>query len=415
MNKYTPFEWIMALRFLKEGRFQTALTIVGAGVGVAVIVFMSALLAGVQTNIFNRVLASQSHIVISPPDEIARPLRSGDPGLELAKVQQPTQRLQSIDQWQSIRSQLLLRSDVIAVSASASGAGFAVRGDASKTVSMIGVDPADYFQIVDIPSKITVGSSRLVTGDILIGIQLAIDLGVSVGDKLRIRTTTTTAQGNSSNEASFVINGLFDLGNRGGNESTVLVPLRAAQSLLGLPGGVTKIDINLADAYQAEVVAAELRAGMGVKAQSWIETFAQMFTALNSQNIANFVIRFFVALAVALGIASVLVVSVVQRSREIGILRAMGASRVQVLRVFLVQGAVVGLISSIAGSATGAAFVVLWRALARNADGTEFFPIALPISLFVLTGVVATLTGILAALMPAISAARLNPVDAIRG
>jgi lipoprotein-releasing system permease protein len=109
------------------------------------------------------------------------------------------------------------------------------------------------------------------------------------------------------------------------------------------------------------------------------------------------------------------VVTVVQRTSEIGILRAMGASRGQVLRVFLIQGAVIGLVGSIAGSAVGAGFVVMWRLFARNADGSEFFAISLPASLFLATGLIATLTGVLTAILPAIGAARLNPVDAIRG
>ena len=110
-----------------------------------------------------------------------------------------------------------------------------------------------------------------------------------------------------------------------------------------------------------------------------------------------------------------MVVSVVQRSKEIGILRAMGATRGQILRVFLIQGAILGLISSVAGSLTGASFVVMWRLWARNPDGTEYFAIQLPLSLFVETGLVATGVGLLAAILPAVSAARLNPVDAIRG
>jgi lipoprotein-releasing system permease protein len=118
---------------------------------------------------------------------------------------------------------------------------------------------------------------------------------------------------------------------------------------------------------------------------------------------------------VALGIASVLVVSVVQRSREIGILRAMGARRGQILRVFLIQGGVLGLLGSLIGSAAGIGALVAWHASVRQADGGPLFPLMIQPQLFVVAAVVAALTGVLAAMAPALRAARLDPVVAIRG
>lgn len=410
MERWSQFEWTLAIRFLKEGSSQTLLTIVGAAVGVAVIVFMSALLAGVQDNMFSRILSSQAHITISPRDEVARPLREGTGVSEMATVQTPTQRLRSIDQWQNISAALSERDGVLVVSPSASGAAFAIRGDTAKSISVEGIDAAAYFKIVDVPAKITSGTAVMGPGEVLLGTTLASELGLGLGEKLRVRTGTT-----NSSDQLFIIVGIFDLGNRGANERTTYVPLRAAQTLFGVPGGVTSLSINLADPYQAEVVAAELRSSLGINATSWIDSFAEFFTALRSQQLANFIIRFFVALAVALGIASVLVVTVVQRTSEIGILRAMGTSRGQILRIFLLQGAVIGLLGSIVGGAAGAGFVLLWRGFARAADGTEYFVISLPLSLFIATGLIATLTGVLTAILPALGAARLNPVDAIRG
>jgi lipoprotein-releasing system permease protein len=414
MSTFLPFELIAAFRFLLEGRMQTVLTIFGAAVGVSVIVFMSSLLAGVQANIFSRVLSTQAHIVISPLEDVARPLRHSSTTSTLAIVQKPTQRLRSIDQWQALMARLSVRQDVVAVSPSVVGAAFAVRGDAANAVSLTGMVPSEFYRIIALPDKMITGSAVLAPDGILIGTQLADDLGLRTGEKLRIRTGSSSSTAGASDQ-TFVIGGTFDLGSKDSNLRSVFVTLRSAQSLLGITGGVTDVSINLTDPYQAEVAAETLRTGLGVNAESWIKTFEQLFTALNTQSIANYVIQFFVAVAVALGISSVLVVSVVQRSREIGILRAMGASQGQILRVFLAQGAVIGLLGSLAGSALGAGFVLLWRTFARNADGTEFFPIALHLSLFVATGLVATLTGLVTAVLPALSAARLNPVDAIRG
>ncbi len=408
MTAFLPFEWIAAVRFLMEGRAQTALTVIGAAVGVAVVVFMSALLLAVQTNIFTRVLNAQAHVVISAPKDEARPLLDGKAVAELATIQAPAQKLRSVDQWQKIRLTLAAIPDVVVVSPSASGAALAVRGDASKSITLIGIEPDFYYKIVDLPTMITAGTAALATGDVLIGTQLAINLGVSLNDKIHVRSATGV-------DEIYTITGIFDLGNRGANERSVFVPLRTAQSVLGLQGGASALDINIIDPFAAETMAVRIAAETGLQADSWIKTFDQLFASLRTQNISFSAIQFFVGLAVALGIASVLVVSVVQRSKEIGILRAMGASRGQILRIFLLQGAIVGLLGSIVGSAMGTGFVQLWRVFARNPDGTPFFVITLTPGLFVTAAVVATLTGILAALMPALSASRLNPVDAIRG
>ncbi len=379
--------------------------------GVAVIVFMSALLGGVQANIFDRLISTQAHIVISAPDDAVRVLRTAS-SPDFAILQRPLQRVRSVDQWQGIAKNLRQRSSVIAVSPIASGSAFAMRGDASMGVSMIGIDAVEYVKIVALPEKMIGGTADLAPGDILIGKQLATELGVRLDEKLRLRVS---GGGGIDTEETFTISGIFDFGDKGTNLSSVYVPLRAAQSLLAIPGGVTSLNVNLEDAYQAETVAAELRDASGLNAESWIMAFNDLFTALRSQNISFYSIEFFVAVAVSLGIASVLVVSVVQRKREIGILRAMGASRGQVLRIFLVQGALIGLIGSIIGSGVAVGFVWLWRLLARNADGTPFFAIPLSPMLFLITGISATILGIATAFLPALGAARLNPVDAIRG
>jgi lipoprotein-releasing system permease protein len=169
------------------------------------------------------------------------------------------------------------------------------------------------------------------------------------------------------------------------------------------------------DVYAAEEVARRIEQLTGLQADSWIKTNAQFFSAVSSQSMANTAIRFFVALSVAFGIASVLVVSVVQRSKEIGILRAMGISRGQVMRVFLLQGGLLGLGGAALGSAVGTGALHVWLAYAVTPEGTPLFQVTMEPSLYVMALGIATLTGLLAALAPALRAARLDPVVAIRG
>jgi lipoprotein-releasing system permease protein len=408
MNRWLPFEWIAAVRFLREGRMQTAFIITGIAIGVGVIVFMSALLTGLQANFIKRVLTSQPQIQLLPPDQVARPLRNGPGELEDATVQRPSQRVLSIDQWAKIRDRMLVIPEVTAVSPTMAGSALAVRGAASRAISISGVEPASYFKIVRVPDYIVAGEPRLTNEDIIIGTELAKDLGASVGDKLNVQAASGTT-------VVLTITGLADFGNKAVNERTTYVALRTAQSLLATIGGVTTIDMTVQDIYAAEIMAEQIQASNAVQADSWIKTNAQFFTAVQAQQTSNTLIRLFVGLSVAFGIAAVLVVSVIQRSKDIGILRAMGTSRGQVLRVFLLQGGVLGFVGALVGAALGVGGLYYWHAAVRQADGTELFPLILERSLFVYTALLATLTGLLAAMAPALRAARLDPVVAIRG
>ena len=391
---------------------QTLFIVAGVAIGVGVIVFMSALLAGLQGNFIRRVLAAQAHIQLLAPQAVTRLLRSNADApageVEGASVQPPPQRLKSIDQWQAVAAQVRAMPGVRLVSPVVGGSALAVRGNANRAISVAGIDPELHYPIIGLDEKIVRGSARLTASDVLIGTDLGAELGVDAGDKLRI----TAANGAA---VTLTIAGVFDLGSKGANLRSTFMALRTAQSLLGLPGGVTSLEVTVRDVYAAETVAQRISAATGVEADSWIKTSAQFFAAVSAQTTANTAIRFFVGLSVAFGIASVLVVAVVQKSREIGILRAMGISKAQILRVFLLQGGLLGLGGSLAGCAIGAAALLLWQRWARNADGTVLFALVFDPVLFGVALLLATLTGLLAAVAPALRAARLDPVVAIRG
>ena len=408
MKSFLPFEWIAALRFMREGLTQTMLIVAGVTLGVAVITFMSALLSGLQANLFRRTLNYQAQIVVLPTEEVARALRDTADSRSAAIVQPRTQRLHSIDQWQKVREQITRLPDVIAIAPIVSGPGLAIRGDSNKAVTIAGIEPESYFQVIALRDKVVAGTAQLSGSDILIGTELAKDLGAAIGDKLHVTTASGLAQ-------VVQIAGIFDFGNKGVNERNVYVTLRVAQSLFDLAGGVSSLEVNVRDPFTAERVARTIQARTDLEADSWIKTNEQFFSAISAQTLSNYFIRFFVALTAALGIASVLVVSVVQKSREIGILRAMGTSRGQIQRVFLIQGAVMGLAGSLCGSVMGFAFLNFWRGVARNSDGTPMFIVNFEPMLFVYAAAGATLIGTLAAMAPARRAARLDPAVAIRG
>ena len=405
------FEWVVALRFLREGRFQTALIIGGAAAGVAVVIFITALVNGLQANTLKRVLGTQAHIVIRPTEEVARPQRDAAPGeAPLRRIEARAQRLRSIDQWQALDVALQAMPGIAAVSPMVFGPGFAVRGDATKSIALFGVEPDRYNRIVAIDEKIIAGEYRVQAGEAVIGKDLAKDLGLSLNDRLRL----VTAETDTPVADTVTVTGIADLGVRDLNRRAVFVTLRTAQTLLALPGGASELDLKIDDLFEAEDIAQRLEAQTGLTVESWMRTNEQLLAAINAQNITTRTIRGFVIVIVALGIASVLVVWVVQKRREIGILRAMGASRGQVQRVFLLQGAIVALVGSAIGCALAMAMVVVFLKVARNADGSPLFVLTASPWLFLGAVFGALIGGLLAAASPARRAAGLDPAQAIR-
>ena len=397
-------EWTIALRFLREGKAQSALILIGIAVGVAVLVFLSALIAGLQSNIIERTLGTQAHIKVEPPQE-RNLIAPAPPGhVQLVLEDQRAQRLRSINNWQQVRDLLDGLPQLSAVSPLISGPAFARRGQASMSVALLGVDPVRYRRIVDLQDAMVAGSFRLDAQDAVIGSQLATDLGLRVGDKLRL----DAGQGQGRESVVNVV-GIFHLGVRELDARYVYLGMQPTQSLLNLPGAATVLEVKLHQIFDAQRVAEQIARLTGLKAQSWIATNTQLMNALQSQRLSTQMICIFVALSVALGIASVLAVSVVQRTREIGILRAMGATRRQMLRIFLLQGAVLGLLGSLLGSAASYGLVAVFNTFAQN-----LFYVPIDPWLPVLAAALATLTGVVAAAIPARRAAQLDPVEAIR-
>jgi lipoprotein-releasing system permease protein len=404
---WLPFEAWVSMRFMREGRAQTAIIVSGISIGVAVIVFMSALLAGLQNNFVHRALTGQSHIQVQAHKEVVRPLRTQGPQSQEIILQAPLQRLKSIDQWQSAAAQMRAMPDVLAVSPAVTGAALVTRGDTSLAISLTGITPELYDRVVPLPEKIVLGKPQMDVNTIFIGTDLATHLGVTPGDMVRVSAANGAVN-------TLKVGAILDLGNKGANSRSTFVSLRTGQSLLGLAGSVSVIDVMVRDVYAAELVAQRISRLLDLESNSWIKTNEQFFTALRAQTIANTTIRFCVALSVGFGIASVLVVSIVQRSREIGIFRAMGITRGQILRIFLLQGGLLGMLGAVAGSMMGGVALLLWQRYMRNADGTVMFPISLEPVLIIEALALATLTGLVAAFAPALHAARLDPVIAIR-
>jgi lipoprotein-releasing system permease protein len=402
-----PFEPFVALRFLREGRAQTWLIFIGVGVGVGVMVFVSALISGLQASLIQNTLSTQAHVVVRPEERSPRVLPDPERAFIGAAVEKGAERVARIDAWQPIVETIARTPGVLAVAPTVAGSAFAHQGPLSAAIALRGVDPVSYGRIVPLRSKLTSGRDELVGNTALIGTELAATLGLAVGDRLSLRTT-------ANREEVVRVGGVFDLGNKDVNQRWVFVSIREAQSLLALAGSVSTIEIRIDDPFAAPTVAEDVERRTSLIAEPWTQLNRQLLIALNSQNSSSYMIQVFVVLAVALGIASVLVVSVVQKSKEIGILRATGTSVRSITWIFLIQGLVVGVIGSLIGSLIGAALATMFSHMAVNPDGSPTFPVDLGPLLFLRAFLVAVGTGLAAAIAPARRAAHLDPAVAIR-
>lgn len=410
------FERSVATRFMIEGRVQSLLILAGVAAGVAVVAYISALMASVQLNLIDKTLGAQAHVTLSALDDSIIPARSAPGEMDdkddaaplqiLTQTQPRAQRPRSPKNWRLLVPLLETTPGIAAVSPIITTGGLAVRGEASKSIAISGVELNRYDRIVRLRSKVIAGTARLEPGEGMIGRDLADDLGVRVGDRLNIIVGSVTD--------SLRVTALLDYGVRDVNRRAVIVPLRTAQSLVNLPGGATGIEISLVDLWAAPTFAEDFARRWAYKVESWQDANPQLVSALTAQSVSTALIRAVVMIVVVLGISSVLVVSVVQKRREIGILRAMGATRAQVMRVFLFQGAIVGALGSALG--IGLAWAMIWAfvAFVHGEDGLPLFAITFPPSLALIVSAITIVCGVLAAVAPARRAAKLDPAQAIR-
>ncbi|MBA6263786.1 ABC transporter permease [Colwellia sp. Bg11-12] len=395
-------EWRIALRFLADNPLQTLLISVAISVGAAVIVFITALIMGLQSNIIEKTLGTQAHIRIEATQQHNN-LSVIPEGKYIWVLESPrAQRLQTINNWQEVRDTLDQYAVFNTVSPLISGPAFAQKGTARSSVALMGIDPERYTGIIKLKDYLIEGDFSVAASDVLIGSQLADDLGLRTGDKLRLDT-------GDNRQSVMEVAGVFELGVRELDSRYVYTSLKQAQTLLNLPGGITILELKTSDVFSAEYWAQRTKRLTGLNVQSWMESNAQLLNALKSQSMTTQMIRVFVALSVIFGIASVLAVSVAQRTREIGILRAMGSSQKQILRIFLWQGGVLGLAGSLLGVLVGYTLVQVFNSL-----DDRLFVIRLEPSMSLSAIFIATAAGVIAAMVPARRAAKYDPAVAIR-
>ena len=392
----------IAFRHFLSSPGQGALLISGVALGVTVFIFMSALIGGLATLLTQRTVGSIAHVTLE--------MRERSPGLiapvhgAQLTVQKDLSRREQIAVWQPFLPVIEALPGVTAVSPQIRGSAFLMRGQAIAPVGVIGVMPDRLSAIANVASAIVAGESRLPSDGILIGQKLAEDLGLYVGQAIMVRS-------DRQRERSFRVNGIFSLGIASADRQAVYMNFTTARALFDLPSGISRFELKVSTVADAPRLAERLERATGLKVKAWTEENAQLFEALDAQGRTGDIIKTFALLTIMIGIASAMLLSVMRRRSEIGIMRAAGVSRFFILQVFVLEGVFIGITGGVSGALLAWAALVPFPPIAQVQGGG--LPIDVGQGGFVIAVVLTTLASALASIIPARRAARLDPVEAI--
>jgi len=393
----------IALRYLTASKGQTALLLAGVSVGVFIFIFMSALIGGLAQFITSRTSGDLSHISIVAEDVLPAQLDPAAPGVLLAQIPgfSHTDQLSTAT---AFVPGIEVLPGVQAVSPQVTGSGFLRRGTKVGQVSIVGLEPGRESAIVNLQSYLVAGTVDLAAGSILMGLKGADKLGLSIGQSVHLQSADGTP-------AILTLTGTYDMGSGGFDLGQTYVSLPTARILFKKPQGLSRIEIKLDDIFTADAITARIEAMTGLDASSWTESFPQLLDALAAQAQVGLVLKTFALITIVIGVASAMLLSSFRRRPEIGIMRAMGAGQVFVVYIFLLQGALIGIVGAVLGAGLGYAVLSLFPAVADAKPGS--LPIDVQQGAYGMAVLLTTIGAILASILPARGAARVDPVTAI--
>ncbi len=400
--KGISFEFKVALRFLIKGKNQTIMILLGIAVGVAVQFFLSSLISGLQQSLIQTTVGNAPHIRVLPPDIVPVSISAANRTAQAGRPPLFTERTQILS-WQEYVNYFRKVKGVTAVAAAVNGAGSVERGNSAVAVFVKGVIPSDGFQIYKVAKNMVSGTPDIIGDTVIIGRTLSERLALDTGDRFFLRNNTGSG-------IVCTIRGVFDLGSADAN-NVVFMQMERARDFYGLDG-VSAVEIQIQDVFSADRIVSENKGSFSrVKLESWQEKNRQLLIALQSQGSSADTINFFVLFSITLGIASVLGISAMQKQRQLGILKAMGASNRSTAVIFLLQGLILGIIGAIIGAILGLGLVALFM---NTAGKSLTFQFDVSIGKILSPAVFAVAAAAIASLMPAIRAGKLSPIEVIR-
>lgn len=407
------FTWFVGARYLRARQKQAFITLItllatlGIAVGVMALIVVIAVMTGFESELQTRILGIESHILV---------MRYGEPMDELDK------KIRTIEASDGVRSaspfiytQVMLRSPhgvsgavLKALDPSRPGPPVYVDRDVSLTDALLTAAPDE--------------ASGKAPG-LVVGRVTADKLKVSVGDPVYL--ISPLGKGASANQMPtvmrFAVAGIFETGMNEYDGAMSFVRLDVAQRLLKMGGQASGLEVRVDDIYQARQIADKIIARIGLPfwARDWMQMNRNLFSMLRLQKTVMFIILTLIVLVAAFNIASALIMMVMEKTRDIAILKTMGATNRHIRRIFIIKGLIIGCLGSTLGGLLGFVLcAILKRYPFIKLPGDVYFLTTLPVSIqlfdVLAIGLCTIVICFLATLYPAVSASSLDPVDGIR-
>ncbi|HKL80023.1 MAG TPA: FtsX-like permease family protein [Mobilitalea sp.] len=380
----------IAVRFLKSNKGQTLLIILGIAIGVSVQIFIGSLIQGLQKSLVEKTIGNSSQITISSDNDDAR----------------ITDYKQLVDMVQASSS------DIKTVSVVSNNPAFLEYNEKSQSLLLRGFEFDQTDGIYNIKDRINEGTIPQNENEIILGVDLRDEYEMVLNDEVIIITP----------DQKFVtckIVGFFDLKVSNLNTGWGITTLETTQNIFETGDSVTSIEMQVKEdaLFSADEIAVKIKASLNqenLNIVNWKEQNESLLSGLQGQSVSSYMIQIFVMISVVLAIASVLAITVLQKSKQIGILKAMGIRNSTTRNIFLFEGLILGLFGAILGILLGLGLSVAFTTFALNPDGTPVIALFISFPFIIFSGIIATLASVLAALIPAIRSSKLNPIDIIR-
>ena len=378
----------IALRFLASGRGQTLLIILGISIGVSVQIFIGSLIQGLQINLIDTTIGSSSQITITSTTD-DKLIRNWDRVVYEAEMFKP---------------------EVMNVSVASNGPATLDYETDTAPVLVRGFELEKSDRIYNFSQGLYQGRLPERKDEVVIGRELSVLSGSNVGDRILLLNP-------AGGSARFEVTGLYDLQVSSINESWIVTNLPTAQDFLGMGSRVSSVEMQVKEVFDADVLGERMRFSLSdsnLRVDNWKDQNQSLLSGLNGQSVSSYMIQVFVLVAVLLGISSVLAISVVQRSKQLGILKAMGIKDREASLIFLFQGLILGVLGAMLGIAFGFGLLYSFTVFAVNPDGTPVVPVYVNNGFIALSGMFAVASAMVASLIPARISSRLNPIEVIK-
>uniref|UniRef100_A0A832GPP0 ABC transporter permease n=1 Tax=Caldimicrobium thiodismutans TaxID=1653476 RepID=A0A832GPP0_9BACT len=408
--------FFIAFAFLKKRKKQTIISLLGVAISVATFVVMSSIMFGFQKYFIQQVIDIEAHISIKPKEEIAedRLIRRIDKeSLVKAYGNKPREKDRILG-WREIMKSLEKNPHILGVSPHLESKGVLKYGSKEKTVTLIGIEPSLEVNASVIERFLEYKNLKQLEANkdnIIIGKIVARDLGISEPNK-RVVLSLPNGEVKSLKVVDFFNSGITNI-----DASRVYIPLRTLQSLLDRIDEVNVLVIKVRDVNMAEALSRELQREIKYEVESWQRAYLNFLKIFKVQNIITYMIVFAVVLVSAFGIFNIIMMTVMEKRKEIAILMAMGYTPRDVTLIFLMTGLVTSILGALLGTILAYGILEYLSSLELNIEGLlrskGFILDRSP--LYYLIGCLLSLFFSLAAsFYPAYRASRLNPVEIFR-